>query len=89
MTDSFLPKTYFTDYRKEYTEAEVRAIIEGAEKPLRDELRRLHEVNAIFIEALNDIACWRDGDVGGHMDEPGSAETARAALAKAQGENNG
>lgn len=51
------------------------------------ELRRLHAVNAVLIAALNEIACWEDGEIGYHMDEPGSALEARAALAKAQGEN--
>lgn len=31
--------------------------------------------------ALNAIACWDDGDVGFHMDEPASAQHARETLA--------
>jgi hypothetical protein len=36
-----------------------------------------------MISALNEIACWGDGDrVGGWFDEPGVATKARAILAK-------
>ena len=57
-----------------------------------EELRRLHEVNAELVRVMDDLACWRDGEVGGHMDEPHAAFMARCALAfvrsKATGENN-
>jgi len=34
--------------------------------------------------ALNQIACWGDGEkVGSHFDSPGNSETAREALADA------
>jgi hypothetical protein len=32
------------------------------------------------LEALNDLAAWNDGEVGGHMDEPYAAETARRTI---------
>jgi len=50
------------------------------------ELRRLHEVNQELLEALNDLAAWNDGEIGSHMDEPYAAKVARAAIAKATGE---
>jgi len=50
------------------------------------ELRRLHEVNAELIDVLNILASWNDGEVGSHMDEPYAAFMARAAIAKATGE---
>jgi hypothetical protein len=50
------------------------------------ELRRLHEVNAELVEVLNILASWNDGEVGSHMDEPYAAFMARAAIAKATGE---
>ena len=31
-------------------------------------------------KAMNEIAAWRDGKVGSHMDEPGAASVARKAL---------
>lgn len=50
MTDSFLPKTHFTEHRKEYTEADVRLTIEAHEA----ELRRQHEVIQTLTEALTE-----------------------------------
>ena len=38
-----------------------------------------------LLAALNEIASWGDGGVGPHMDEPGAACIARAAIAKATG----
>jgi hypothetical protein len=32
------------------------------------------------LEALNDLAAWNDGEVGGHMDEPYAAEAARRTI---------
>ena len=45
------------------------------------ELRRLHEVNAELVRVMHDLACWNDGPVGTHMDEPHAAFMARCALA--------
>ena len=57
------------------------------------ELRRLHEVNAELMRVMDDLACWNDGAVGGHMDEPHAAFMARCALAfvesKSKGDSNG
>ena len=50
------------------------------------ELRRLHEVNAELVKALNILASWNDGEVGPHMDEPYAAFMSRDVLAKATGE---
>jgi len=49
------------------------------------ELRRLHEVNAELVEALNDIAEWTE-----RYTTPGHpiSTVAKAALRKATGENN-
>ena len=49
------------------------------------ELRRLHAENEVTLKALNDIAAWHDGEVGGHMDEPGSAKVAREAIQSISG----
>ena len=38
-----------------------------------------------LLAALNEIAAWGDGEAGPHMDEPGAACIARAAIAKATG----
>jgi hypothetical protein len=50
------------------------------------ELRRLHEVNAALLKVLNDLADWESGEVSGYMDAPWVAQKARAAIAKATGE---
>jgi hypothetical protein len=36
---------------------------------------------ALYEAALNSIAAWGEGPIGGHMDEPGSAREAREVLA--------
>jgi hypothetical protein len=41
------------------------------------ELKRQRD---LMLDALNNIAAWNDGEVGGHMDEPGSAKVAREAI---------
>lgn len=41
-----------------------------------------HRSEAFHEAALNEIAQWHDGELGGHMDEPSSAATARKALGK-------
>lgn len=51
------------------------------------ELRRLDALNKLYEAALNEIACWKDGEVGCHMDEPGSAQEAREVLKKAKEQN--
>ena len=38
------------------------------------------EVLKLALEALNDLSAWNDGEVGGHMDEPYSAEVARRTI---------
>jgi hypothetical protein len=38
------------------------------------------EALKLALEALNDLAAWNDGEVGGHMDEPYSAEVARRTI---------
>jgi hypothetical protein len=38
------------------------------------------EVLKLALEALDDLAAWNDGEVGGHMDEPYSAEVARRTI---------
>ena len=38
------------------------------------------EALKLALEALNDLAAWTDGEVGGHMDEPYSAEVARRTI---------
>jgi hypothetical protein len=53
---------------------------------LTAELRRLHEVNAALLKVLNDLADWESGEVSGYMDAPWVAQKARAAIAKATGE---
>ena len=50
------------------------------------ELRRLHAENEVMLKALNNIAAWNDGEVGGHMDEPGSAKVARDVISSISGE---
>jgi hypothetical protein len=46
------------------------------------EINRLESKLDRCVAALNSIACWGEGPtVGGHFDEPHSAEIARAALA--------
>lgn len=45
------------------------------------ELKRQRD---LMLAALNDIAAWTDGEVGGHMDEPGSANAARNAIKAAE-----
>jgi hypothetical protein len=40
----------------------------------------MKEALKMALEALNDLAAWHDGEVGGHMDEPYSAEVAREAI---------
>jgi len=55
-------------------------------KHISDELRRLHEVNAELVEALNDLV----NEIGdGFMPHKLFVDQALAALTKAQGENNG
>ena len=34
----------------------------------------------LALEALNNLAAWNDGEVGGHMDEPYAAGTSRKAI---------
>ncbi len=46
-----------------------------------DDLRTLLACVDEMRGALNAIACWDDGDVGFHMDEPASAHHARETLA--------
>lgn len=41
-----------------------------------------------LVKTMNQIAAWKDGKVGPHMDEPGSASVARKAL-KAAGIKRG
>ena len=41
------------------------------------ELKRQRD---LMLAALNDIAAWHDGEIGSHMDEPGSAKAARNAI---------
>ena len=38
------------------------------------------EALKLALEALDDLAAWNDGEVGGHMDEPYSAEVARRTI---------
>ena len=38
------------------------------------------EALKLALEALNDLAAWNDGEVGGHMDEPYAADTSRKAI---------
>ena len=38
------------------------------------------EALKLALEALNDFSAWNDGEVGGHMDEPYSAEVARRTI---------
>ena len=38
------------------------------------------KVLKLALEALNDLAAWHDGEVGGHMDEPYAAEVARRTI---------
>ena len=38
------------------------------------------EALKMALEALNDLSAWNDGEVGGHMDEPYSAEVARRTI---------
>ena len=38
------------------------------------------EALRLALEALDDLAAWNDGEVGGHMDEPYSAEVARRTI---------
>jgi hypothetical protein len=38
------------------------------------------EALSLALEAFNDLAAWNDGEIGGHMDEPYSAEIARKAI---------
>ena len=38
------------------------------------------EALKLALEALNDLAAWNDGEVGGHMDEPYAAGTSRKAI---------
>ena len=39
-----------------------------------------NEALKLALEALNDLSAWNDGEVGGHMDEPYSAEVARRTI---------
>ena len=38
------------------------------------------EALKLALEALSDLSAWNDGEVGGHMDEPYSAEVARRTI---------
>ena len=38
------------------------------------------EALKLALEALDNLAAWTDGEVGGHMDEPYSAEVARRTI---------
>ena len=38
------------------------------------------EALKLALEALNDLSAWNDEEVGGHMDEPYSAEVARRTI---------
>jgi hypothetical protein len=38
------------------------------------------EALRLALEAFNDLAAWNDGEIGGHMDEPYSAEIARKVI---------
>jgi hypothetical protein len=49
----------------------------GLAEDMADEIERLRE-------ALNEIACWEDGEFGPHMCEPSSARKARAALGEGE-----
>ena len=40
----------------------------------------MKEALKMALEALNDLAAWHDGEVGGHMDEPYAAEAARRTI---------
>jgi hypothetical protein len=40
----------------------------------------MKEALKMALEALNDLAAWHDGEVGGHMDEPYAAEVARRTI---------
>lgn len=77
MTDSFLPKTHFTEHRKEYTEADVRLIIEAHEA----ELRRQHDLIQTLTDALKEIVEAHQHDTN---DKNPSLVAARAAISKAQ-----
>ena len=43
-------------------------------------MNREDEALRLALEAFNDLAAWNDGEIGGHMDEPYSAEIARKAI---------
>jgi hypothetical protein len=46
---------------------------------------RLAAIVRVLVEALNEVAAWRDGPVvRGHFDSPGDAGCARTALARAE-----
>lgn len=49
------------------------------------ELKRQRD---LMLDALNNIAAWNDGEVGGHMDEPGSAKVARDAISSVSGDKS-
>ena len=38
------------------------------------------EALRLALESLSDLSAWNDGEVGGHMDEPYSAEVARRTI---------
>ncbi len=80
MTDSFLPKTHFTEHRKEYTEADVRLIIEAHEA----ELRRQHEVIQTLLEALREAEFELDNNPMAYQEKDNAIHKARAALNKAK-----
>ncbi len=66
-----------SDVLEQWRSAKERWIISGEANEmivgLENEIERLRE-------ALNEIACWEDGEFGPHMCEPSSARKARAAL---------
>ena len=67
---------------KDWDRFVVRA---GLDHPEFEANARLIAAAPEMLAALNEIAAWGDGEVGPHMDEPGAACIARAAITKATG----
>ena len=101
MLEGEFPEGTYARYLDKEAAAEIRALkshidqlqilrnIENENsKILTDAFNKLFEENIKLREALNQIAQWNDGEIGGHMDEPYSAETARITLGKTKNERN-
>jgi hypothetical protein len=63
----------------------IADLLEEAAAQLTERVEQLEKIIAVQAKALNNLACWEDGEVvNGRFDCPGNASEAREALAEVE-----